>query len=216
MTGHSKSGIEVEAKFQGGQPECDRIFGWFEESGFAVKRKAPVHRAHVYFDDQDRLRASGCRLRCIIASGEWCRYDFKVDDPTGRGETQEVSLKKTQPISLPEAVAGLAASLDEGPVKSALLSVAMTAQVILVMTGTHQKCIASGHGLELEISWDLLIPLESGVPLSEIEIELLRGARSDFDACIQAVERKLGLTRSDGSKLEKALACKNDVKCNKT
>lgn len=198
-------GIEVEAKFQGGQVECDRIVGWFAEHGFEVERKDPVHRVHVYYDDQERLRTTGCRLRCIIAPGEWCRYDFKADDPTGRGETTEVSLKKSQPISLSDAVKGLAASLAQKEPKSALLSTSTSLQVTLVMTGTHQKFIATFDGLELEISLDVLIPLYSGVPLSEIEIELLAGWRSAFDANISRLECSQKLIRVHGSKLNRAL-----------
>jgi hypothetical protein len=207
----SNSQVEVEAKFQGGRQECERIIGWFEENGFAVERKEPVHRVHVYFDDASKLRGAGSRLRCIIAPGEWCRYDFKADDPTGRGETTEVSLKKPQPIPFAEAVSGLAASLAEGEPKSALLAVKNSVRVILVMTGTHRKFISIKGGLKLETSWDYLVPLETGVLLSEIEIELLAGERSDFDACVAKLAAALGLSRSGGSKLETALSGKKSA-----
>jgi hypothetical protein len=217
MTSSSQTAyIEIEAKFQGGQQECDRIVGWLEGQGFKIERKEPVHRVHVYFDDQDCLRNGGCRLRCVIAPGEWCRYDFKADDPSGRGETTEVSLKRLQPIPLAEAVSGLAASLQETPAKRALLELKDTARVLLVMTGRHLKVIAVKDGLKLEISWDVLVPLETGVQLSEIEIELLDGPRTDFDTCVAKLAAALGLSRSGGSKLEMALAdLKNSVKCDR-
>ena len=212
---HSISNIEVEAKFQGAEQECERIIEWFEENGFAVERKEPVHRVHVYFDDSERLRAVGCRLRCIIAPREWCRYDFKADDPTGRGETAEFSLKKLLPVPLSEAIAALSSSLPESAARTALLAAKDSARVILVMTGTHQKFLATSNGLDVEISRDLLVPLISGIPLSEIEIELVNGSRTVFDSCIQSMENTLGLTRNSVSKLERALAAeKNDVSCN--
>jgi len=200
--------VEVEIKFQGGQQECNQIVAWFAEHGFEVERKEPVHRVHVYFDDQERLRTAGCRFRSVIAPGEWCRYDFKADDRTGRGETTEVSLKKPLPVPLPEAIATLASSLPETAAKAALLGVKDSVRVILVMTGTHQKFIAIKDGLNLEISWDCLVPLETGVPLTEVEIELLTGERSDFDGCIEELQTALGLARSCGSKLDTALSGK--------
>ena len=202
----TESGIEIEAKFQGGVRECEQIVAWFEGQGFKIERKESVHRVHVYFDDKECLRNGGCRLRCVIAPGEWCRYDFKADDPSGRGETTEVSLMKPQPIPLAEAVSGLASPLAEGEPKSALLAGIGSLQVILVMTGTHRKAMAIRDGLKLELSWDVLVPLETGVPLSEIEIELLEGSRADFNACIAELETTLGLVRSGGTKLGTALA----------
>jgi inorganic triphosphatase YgiF len=202
---HTSSEIEIEAKFTGGEEERERIAEWFEEHGFRIEHRPPVHRVHIYFDDQDRLRTSGCRLRCIIAPGEWCRYDFKADDPSGRHETNEISLKMPHPIPLPEAVSDLAASLSESAAKSALLDVRDAVGIVLVTTGTHQKFIATGKELELEISWDVLIPIETGVPLSEIEIEILHGPRSGFDACIDGIEQILHLKRSHISKLEAAM-----------
>jgi hypothetical protein len=162
-TNNPISQIEVEVKFQGGQQECDGIVGWFEENGFDVQRKVPFHRVHVYFDDHDRLRSTGSRLRCVIAPEHWCRYDFKADDPNGRGETLEVSSKAPQPIPLPEAVSRLAASLAESPARTSLLAVKDSARVILVMTGTHQKFIAIKADLKMEISWDVLVPFDPGL-----------------------------------------------------
>jgi hypothetical protein len=197
--------IEVEAKFFGGEAQFGQILQWLYEQGFSGSKVPPVHRIHVYFDDGSKLRDVGCRLRCIIASDEWCRYDFKADDPTGHSETTEVSLKKTTPISLTEAINALAALLPEGAPKAELLAVREDARVILVMTGTHEKAVLRCEDLEVEVSWDVLTPLESGIPLSEIEIELLSSARPAFDKCISSLQTSLNLQRSFATKLDRAM-----------
>lgn len=198
------SHIEVEAKFLGGKAEFQRILATLEQEGFSVSPKPPTHRLHVYFDDGNKLRQAGCRLRCVIASGEWCRYDFKADDPTEHGETTEISVKKSGPVSINEAVSELVGLMCDGEHKSTLLALKDAVRVTMVMIGSHEKAVLRRDGLEVELSWDVLIPIESGVHLSEIEIELLSGDRKLFDAFVSHVERSLELTRSHSSKLDRA------------
>jgi hypothetical protein len=200
-----KTQIEVEAKFLGDEAEFVQIVQCLYEQGFSGSKKPPVHRLHVYFDDGSKLREVGCRLRCVIASGEWCRYDFKADDPTGQGETTEVSLEKTNPIPLAEVINSLAALLPEGTPKVRLLAMREDAGIILVMTGRHEKAVLLREDLEVEVSWDVLTPLKSGIPLSEIEIELLSNARPAFDKCISSLETSLNLQRSFATKLDRAM-----------
>lgn len=198
-------GTEIEAKFLGGRDEYDQITGWLEKHGFAIERKEPIHRIHIYFDHQEALRSEGCRFRCVIAPGEWCRYDFKADDPTGKGETLEMSIKREDPGSLVDVFREVAQSLPDSRQKSLLLPKAESLRTIMVMSGHHQKALASNSGLHLEISLDTLIPVESGVPLSEVEVELVQGNREDFDSCIHSLERNLQLKRGSASKLDRAL-----------
>lgn len=197
--------IEVEAKFLGGEREFEEIVGWLVGQGFSVERRDPVHRIHIYFDDADKLRRRGCRLRCVIAAGEWCRYDFKAVDPPRPGETLEISEKTEGPIPIREAIVSLANSLPEGEPKAHLLNMGDSARVVLVMMGWHRKAAARRGDLALEVSWDILTPLEAGLPLSEIEIELESGSRRAFDVCISNIEKDLDLCRSDVSKLERGL-----------
>lgn len=205
-TGSSNQNIEVEAKFLGGRQELEAVLAWLKEGRFSVERKSPVHRIHVYFDHNDKLRSLGCRLRCIIAAGEWCRYDFKADDPTGRGNTTEVSVRRSAAIPLQDAAAEIAQSIPEGAaIKSWLLDSAARFQTISIMTGRHQKAVARRDDLDVEVSWDVLTPLDSGVPLSEVEIELLRGECPAFDSLVQALEGSLQLKRGSASKLQQAI-----------
>ena len=198
---NAATGIEVEAKFPGGQRECVQIIGWFEERGFTVERQEPVHRIHVYFDDNGRLQEAGCRLRCVIAVGEWCRYDFKADDPSGKGNTLEISEKGDQPIPIVQAVKKLAVKLSESPERERLLSIEKSARIILVATGCHKKAILRLGELAMELTWDTLVPLDTGIALSEIEIEWIDGLREEFDLWVATLERELSLVREHRSKL---------------
>lgn len=201
----SKLAVEVEAKFFGCEPEFKSIVGWLEKEGFSGSKKPAVHRIHVYFDDDAKLRNAGCRLRCVIASGEWCRYDFKADDPSGRGETTEVSIEHSTPIPLAVVIEDILGRLPDGPPRNRLEEVRDSALLVLAMMGTHWKTVAVRENLELEVSWDVLIPLDSGTPISEVEVELLSGQRRDFDSVISRMATELRLEHVTVSKYERAL-----------
>lgn len=200
--------IEVEAKFLGGEVEYGRIVEWLERKSEAGCELRPaIHRIHVYFDSGESLRRGGCRLRCVIAAGEWCRYDFKVDDPSGRDETMELSIKRDGPMPLGEVIDEFLTKLPKnGAPGGHLASIRDSARVVLVLAGTHHKAMARCEGVEVEVSWDTLVPLESGIPLSEVEVELLAGERVGFDALIHGLSQDLGLTVSHLSKYERVMA----------
>jgi hypothetical protein len=142
-------------------------------------------------------------LRCVIAVGEWCRYDFKADD--GSGGTLEVSTKKEVPSPIPIIIDELAQKAPGGEARCRLGNVRHTARMILALIGSHQKAMFRGPALELEVSWDVLTSLESAARISEVEVELVSGQRSDFEHHIAVMESKLGLERIYGSKLERLL-----------
>jgi hypothetical protein len=196
--------IEVEAKFLGGNAEFERILGWLsKQKGFECIRRGTVHRIHIYFDDGSRLKEIGCRLRCVTTPGEWCRYDFKADDSSGA--TLEVSVKKDMPASLPEIIDELAQRVPEGEARRRLGDVRDTARMILALVGNHQKATFRGQASELEVSWDVLSSLESGVSISEVEVELVSGERLDFENCVAHMANDLKLERIYESKLERLL-----------
>lgn len=198
--------IEVEAKFLGGQPEFEKILDWLEsKKGFECARKPDVHRIHVYFDDGFKLRDAGCRLRCVIAAGEWCRYDFKAENGSTREETLEVCIRKSAPVSIRSLIHEMLKKLPLGHHRSLLASVRDAAQIVLVMAGTHQKTLAVKEDLHLEISWDQLALVDTGGVISEIEIELKRGTRDAFDKCIQVLEQELVVKRIRASKYQQGL-----------
>ncbi|MBE0541747.1 MAG: hypothetical protein IH623_10215 [Verrucomicrobia bacterium] len=196
--------IEVEAKFLGGYAEFGRILSWLSgQKGFECVRKAVVHRIHVYFDDGSRLKEIGCRFRCVIAPGEWCRYDFKADDNSGA--TLEVSIKKDMPAALPEVIDQLVEKVPEGEARQRLADVRATARMVLALVGKHQKALLRGPALELEVSWDVLSSLESGATISEVEVELVSGERRDFENCAALMAHEVKLERVYESKLDRLL-----------
>ena len=202
----SNVALEIEAKYLGGSEEFTRVIGWFTGQGFDVERKSPTHRLHVYFDSESRLQNGGCRLRCIVAPGEWVRYDFKADDPSGRRETLEICQPLDEPIALAQVVPGILDQLPEGPIRQVLDSTADALGITLVMTGRHSKTLARRNDLELELSWDVLSALDTGRRISEIEIEYISGSRGSFEVCVSRLERDLGLTQESRSKLDRMLA----------
>jgi len=199
--------VEVEAKFLGGDVECRAITDLLTTVGcFACEKKAPVYRLHAYFDADGILHDSGCRLRCVVAAGEWCRYDFKAEDKSGRCETLEVAIKHSTPVPLAALIEDILRKLPDCPPRKRLEEIRDSAFLVLAMTGTHLKTIARRENLELEVSWDVLVPLDSGVPISEVEVELLLGERSDFDSVISRMATELCLDHISASKYERALA----------
>lgn len=194
--------IEIEAKFQGGPEECEGILSWLAAQGFGIERKEPVQRVHVYFDDNEHLRLAGCRLRCVFAPGEWYRYDFKADDPSGGGETSESSVKHPQPVSVAEAIESLRSLVPSGPPRQALDALGKAPAIVFVLDGSHEKAMARGEGLELEVSRDLLTCMKSGCTLSEVEVELVSGHKPEFDRLMARMEAEIPLLRTDLSKLE--------------
>lgn len=198
--------VEVEAKFLGGETQYREIVDWLsKEGGFSTEPRPPVHRLHIYFDCDGVLQRTGCRLRCVIAAGEWCRYDFKAEDEKGRDETLEVSVKKPSPVPLTGVIDELLALLMNGPPREGLSQVRDSARIVLVMSGKHVKTMAKQEDLKIEVSWDVLTPIDSGIPLSEIEVELCSGERAEFDRCAGMLETTLGLERSRLSKIDRAL-----------
>ncbi|MEM6916166.1 MAG: hypothetical protein AAF491_06320 [Verrucomicrobiota bacterium] len=199
-------GIEIEAKFPGGNTEFEAIVAWLRnEGGFAVEPLRKIHRVHIYFDAGDLLKKAGCRLRCIIAPGEWVRYDFKADDPTGGRETLEFSQKATNPLQIANVVTNFCARLPNGGWSEALEASRDGMSICLAMTGTHVKAIASRNSLELELSWDVLSVIDSGKLLSEIEVELLSGSSEDFEICIRKLQSNLKLAPEPRSKLDRLM-----------
>jgi len=196
--------IEVEAKFLGGQHEFKRILDWLNaRQHFKAVRQPCVHRIHVYFDEGSKLRDAGCRLRCVLAAGEWCRYDFKAEGPSGA--TLEVAIKKDTPAPLPEMIDELVKKLHKGRFRRRLEDVKQTARIILTALGTHEKAVCSGPTLELEVSRDVLTSLESGTAISEVEVELESGKRGEFDRQIALMGAELKLERTFETKLERLM-----------
>lgn len=195
--------IEVEAKFLGGKEEFARITDWLKAEGFSAEDRGVVQRFHIYFDDGDTLRAKGCRLRCVVAIGEWFRYDFKVDDkPTA---TLEFSVKRHTPAPLAEIIDELVAQARGCDACNGLMKVRNTARIIAVFVGKHQKAVFRGPALELEVSWDVLTSLESGATISEVEVELVSGERGDFEKQISLISNEAKLGRIYGNKLERLM-----------
>jgi len=197
--------LEVEAKFWGSQQDCDRIVGWLAEQGFKIERKEPVHRVHVYFDDHGRLRTAGCRLRCVIAPGEWCRYDFKTTDADGLVGIMEASVAHPTPVPVAQAVTELLQKLPVSGLGKPLDSINNTLAIALVMTGTHYKTVAECDALKLEVSWDLMVPLDSGIALSEVEVELLHGELPAFESLVQRMAESLSIHPHTESKYASAV-----------
>ena len=195
--------IEVEAKFLGGKEEFARITDWLKAQGFSAEYRDAVQRFHIYFDDADSLRAGGCRLRCVIAVGEWCRYDFKADHASGA--TLEISVKKDRPAPIPEIIDQLVGKVPVGSARSRLEDVRDTARMILTLLGNHQKVVFCGSAVELEVSWDVLTSVESGSTISEVEVELVSGERSDFEKCITLMTSDLNLQAIHRNKLDRFL-----------
>ena len=202
----NRSALEIEAKFGGGATEYRKIVDWLgNDGGFSNKTSPPVHRFHVYFDFDSVLQQAGCRLRCVIAAGEWCRYDFKVEDQNGRGETVEVSIKKSSPAPLANVIQEMLEHLGDTRSKQRLLQVRDSAHIVLAMTGEHVKTISTRGRLKIEVSWDVVIPVDTGMPLSEIEVELCSGARSAFDRLTAMLQVTFALNRIRLSKIDRAL-----------
>ena len=207
----TNSSIEIEAKFQGGQSEFEQILAWLSgKNGFESVRKAVVHRIHVYFDHGSRLKEIGCRLRCVIAPGDWFRYDFKADDSSG--STLEVSIEKEMPAPLPEVIDELLAQVSESEARHRLLDIRNAARITIVLSGAHQKAVIRSPHLDLEVSWDVLTSCESGDRISEVEVELLSGERKDFENCITQISIDSKLERIYGSKLERFLGAVGHAK----
>jgi inorganic triphosphatase YgiF len=76
---------------------------------------------------------------------------------------------------------------------------------ILTMTGSHLKLIARANELILEVSWDTLTLSDSGISMSEVEVELVSGGREAFDRCMAQIGTELELRRETRSKLQRAL-----------
>lgn len=203
--GAPSSHVEVEAKFLGDQEQYSQIISWFEGEGFTVDQQPEVHRIHLYFDAEEKLRKRGCRLRCVVAPGEWWRYDFKAEDPAKKGNTLETSIKTRRLIPLPEVVGELARTLGDENLDSVLRDTGQSARIILVMDGRHQKAHLHQENLRLEVSWDVLVPIISAKSFSEIEVELVSGDREAFDTFIDRCSRALNLALSSESKLERGL-----------
>lgn len=197
-------GVEVEAKFLGGHAEFERTLGWLSETkGCECVRKGTAHRVHFYFDDGSRLRDIGCRLRCVLAPGEWCRYDFKADDASGA--TLEISIKKDMPAPLPEVIDELLEKLGEGDARQQLALVRNTARMSLTLVGCHAKAISHNSQLELEVSWDTLTSIETGATISEVEVELINGKAAVFETHMACLARDAKLIRTNENKLERFL-----------
>jgi hypothetical protein len=199
----SESSIEIEVKYLGAEEECERILGWLEAQEFEIERKEPIHRIHVYFDDEDRLRTVGCRLRCVIAPGEWCRYDFKADGWPQFGKTLEVSQKKALPLALPEVIDELLVNVPDDVLREQLSQVRNTAKARITLLGLHSKVIVSNGNLKLEVTLDRLTSIESGLTCSEIEVELIDGEHALFEQFMSVMSSQLDLTRIHGTKLDR-------------
>lgn len=199
-------GIEIEAKFPGDESKFEAIIAWLRsEGGFAIEAPRTIHRVHLYFDDDGRLRGAGCRLRCIVAPGEWIRYDFKADDPSGGRETLEFSKKESAPLQIDNVIADFQDQLPNGKWSEALEASRSGISICLAMTGTHVKAIAARDSLELELSWDTLSVIDSGKSLSEIEVELVSGSSDDFESCIRKLQGALNLRPEARSKLDRLI-----------
>jgi len=199
--------IEVEAKFLGAHAEFERTLGWLSEhKGCECVRKGTAHRVHFYFDDGSRLRGIGCRLRCVVAPGEWCRYDFKAD--AGSGATLEVSIKKDMPAPMPEIIDELVEKASGVEARQQLVLVRNTTRMILALVGSHEKAIVRNSQMELEVSWDTLNSVETGGAISEVEVELITGTTADFENCMACLARDAKLERTYTSKLERFLGAR--------
>ena len=201
--------IEVEAKFLGGQPEFMQILDWMKsQEGFDCVQKPAVDRIHVYFDDRFKLRDAGCRLRCVIATGQWCRYDFKAECGNVQNETLELSINRTSPVLIRSVINEMRERLPDGGPRKVLGEIQETAQIVIVMVGQHLKTIVRKGDLEVEVSWDHLTLLDRGDVLSEVEVELKHGAKEAFYRVIEGLEHELVLKRTQTSKYQRALALK--------
>jgi len=201
--------VEVEAKFPGGEMECRAIVDYLVSHGaFACESLAPKHRMHVYFDAGRVLHNCGCRLRCVVAPGEWCRYDFKAEDLSGGGETLEVSIKKPAPVHIAAVIQELLLQFQDGSHQKILGEIQDDVNIALVMLGEHRKTLARRADLELEVSWDRLTLVDTGGLISEIEVELKSGPRELFDRTVQDIEREVGVNRIQTAKYAQALLLK--------
>jgi len=201
--------VEVEAKFLGGESEFQRILGWLEAHQYSKSiRKPPVNRLHVYFDADGVMYRAGCRLRCVVAAGEWCRYDFKAECGNVHNETVELSINKTTPVLTGSVINEMLERLPDGEPRKILSEIQKTARIVVVMVGRHLKTIARKGDLELEISWDQLTLLDTGGVISEVEVELIHGTKDAFDTIVLDLERTMVLKRVQASKYQQAIAIK--------
>lgn len=203
---HRPACTEIEVKFLGGEAEYMAIVRWFTNHGsFSVEPRGAVRRIHVYFDRDRLLQQTGSRLRCVVALGEWHRYDFKSPSGSAGRESLEISFKTETPVPIESAIDRISESVEDHQQMERLLMVRKSPQLLAVMAGEHHKTTVRFDGLELEISWDTLIPLDSGVTLSEVEVELVSGRRYEFEQYLETIQKTLRLKRGNLTKLDQAL-----------
>ena len=194
---------EVEVTFEGSAGEYDKVRQLLRDNGgFVLDDRGMVERLHYYFDPASGEDVDGRRLRVVLAPGEWARYDFKRSEPDGT--SSEVPLEAAGPMKLDVAVETLIGKASRETDRLALQAFRGSTELAVALLGRHHKTSAVSNKMELEVSWDEIIVMNTGDRFDEVEVELVAGSEAEFESLMSEIEAQGGLERVYESKLARA------------
>ena len=204
--------VEVEAKFKADKCAYEALLHYLRNSeGFTTEDLGQFQRTHLYYrvsPDMERQKAQP-RLRLILMHEGGGRYDYKAlrdDNPASRSSTDvSVGWPKGEHVTLHAAIETLCKKVGAAD-RTALKHFGRFPEFSVAFQGTHHKTRALSENIELEISWDNLVLLNTGDPLSELEVELKRGDRELFDGLIGKIRASQSLSPVLFSKHQQALS----------
>lgn len=203
--------MEIEAKFQGDASVHEALLHHLgDTAGFSIRSLGQFRRTHLYYRSGPELeqQAAQPRLRLILKNEGGGRYDYKSlvgDNAVSRSSTDvSLSWAEGEPVTLAVAVALLSEQVGAAD-QAALRHFLEAPEFSVALQGIHHKTLAISEHLEVEVSWDDMVLLNTGDRLCELEIELKKGDKVPFDALIEGICAALSLKPTFSSKYQQAL-----------